>query len=375
MRVLQISSAKNFGGGERHLVDLCAGLSARGHEIFVALRAQNKWREKLSFLPRENIVDFPLRNALDFLSARQIAKFIKKKNIEIVHAHLARDYPIAALAARWSKAKLVLTRHLLFPLNFSHKIVLPKDAAFIAVSDGVRRALIKQNILPPEQVRRIYNGVNLRRFNDADRKLNKRDLLGRLNLRENSMLVGIAGEIAAHKGQTDFVRAAALVLKRFPETEFLIAGRDASPQRKHERDLKSLIAELGLQDKVHLLGWLEEVAPFYSALDIFVSASRTEPFGLVIAEAMASRRCAVVATETDGAREIIENGKTGKLVSIENPFELSEAIVELLSDENLRQDLSANARRAAAEKFGDERMIEETENLYRDVAEKHARQA
>ncbi|MEJ7700303.1 MAG: glycosyltransferase [Pyrinomonadaceae bacterium] len=62
--------------------------------------------------------------------------------------------------------------------------------------------------------------------------------------------------MAAHKGQTDFVRAAAIVLKRFPEAEFLIAGRDASPQRKYENDLRSLIEELGLQNKIHLLGWI-----------------------------------------------------------------------------------------------------------------------
>ncbi|MEJ7700305.1 MAG: glycosyltransferase [Pyrinomonadaceae bacterium] len=105
---------------------------------------RNDWRGKLSiFAGRKYFAICRSEIRLTFSSARKIAKIIREKNIEIVHAHLARDYPIAALAARLAKAKLVLTRHLLFPLNFSHKIVLPKDAAFIAVSEGVRRALIE----------------------------------------------------------------------------------------------------------------------------------------------------------------------------------------------------------------------------------------
>lgn len=370
MRVLQISSAKNFGGGERHLADLCAGLSLSAeNEIFVALRAENTWQKKLSFLPNENVLYAPLKNSFDVLSARKIAAFIKQKNIRIVHAHLARDYPIAALAARFAKVELVLTRHLLFPLGFSHKITLPKNTFFIAVSEGVRRRILKRKIVSPERVRLIYNGVrSAPRLSDSEKIANKKNLLVGLNLRDNSPLVGIAGEITAHKGQTDFVCAAAEILKKFPNAEFLIAGQDASPLKKHERDLRNSIEKLGLQDKIHFLGWLEDVAPFYSALDVFVSASRVEPFGLVIAEAMAASN-AIVATETDGAREIIEDGETGKLVSIENPHELAAAVNELLNDEKLRQNLSANARRAAAGKFSIGRMVEETEKLYREILE------
>lgn len=366
MRVLQISSAKNFGGGERHLADLSAGLTERGHDVFVALRAGNDWRAKLAFLPDERVLSLPLRNSLDFPSALAIAKFVKRKNVEIVHAHLARDYPIAALAARTAGVELVLTRHLLFPLNFSHKIILPKKTVIIAVSDGVRRQILKQKILPPEQIRLVYNGVAAFDFSDEKRSASRKNLLRRFDLRADSPLVGIAGEIAAHKGQTDFVRAVALVLKRFPEAEFFIAGRDASPQKYHENDLRLLIEKLELKNKVHLLGWLEDVAPFYSALDVFVSASRTEPFGLVIAEASASGACAVVATETDGAREIIEDGETGRLVSIGSAHELAEAITDFLVDEKRRGRVVANARRAALEKFGVERMVAETEKIYRD---------
>ncbi len=366
MRILQISSAKNFGGGERHLVDLCRGLSSGGHEIFVVLRPSNEWQEKLSFLPEERIFHLSLKNSLDVFSARKLARIVREKNIEIVHAHLARDYPVAALAVRLSKrAKLVLTRHLLFPLSFPHKFVLPKDSTFIAVSKGVRRELRKHFFLPHEQIRLVQNGVDTRHFENAKKVEAREDLRRRLNLKSDSLLIGIVGEITAHKGQTDFVRAASVVLKQFPAAEFLIVGQDGSPPQKYQKRLEDLIKELGLQNKIHLFGWIEDVAPVFAALDVFVSASRVEPFGLVIAEAFASG-CAVVATETDGATEIIEDGKTGKLVPVENPFELGKAVGELLSDESLRQKLGDNAQKAA-QKFSVERMTAETVNIYREI--------
>jgi len=370
MRILQISSAKNFGGGERHLIDLCRGLSSGGEKVFAALRPGNGWQEKLSLLPEENIFHLSLKNSLDVFSARKLARIIREKNIEIVHAHLARDYPVAALAVRLSKkAKLVLTRHLLFPLNFPHKFVLPKDLTFIAVSKGVRGVLRKQFFLPHQQIRLVYNGVDTRHFENSNKTIERENLLRQLNLKPDTFLIGIAGEITAHKGQADFVRAASIVAKQFSDAEFLIIGQDGSPRGKYRQELEKVIAEVDLKKKIHLLGWIDNVADVFTALDVFVSASLLEPFGLVIAEAMASG-CAVVATKTDGATEIIENGRTGKLVSIENPSELSRAIGELLSDDRMRQELGDNARKAAAEKFSVERMVTETVKIYHEILTK-----
>jgi len=92
VRILQISSAKTFGGGERHLIDLCRGLATRGHEIFVALRPTNEWQERFDFLPKGNFLHVSLRNSFGVLSAQKIAEYVGENKIEIVHAHLGRDY-------------------------------------------------------------------------------------------------------------------------------------------------------------------------------------------------------------------------------------------------------------------------------------------
>src|SRR5215471_6049533 len=117
MRILQINSAREIGGGERHLVDLINTLSRDGHEVFAAVNLESPLVPELSTLPRGHVIHLPFRNWWNFRSAMELAKFVRARRIQIVHAHVARDYPLAALAARRTNTRLVLTRHVLFPLN------------------------------------------------------------------------------------------------------------------------------------------------------------------------------------------------------------------------------------------------------------------
>ena len=119
-------------------------------------------------------------------------------------------------------------------------------------------------------------------------------------------------------------------------------------------------------ERVHFVGWIENIGALMRGLDVFVSAARTEPFGLVLIETMASGT-AVVATETEGASEILRDGKTGKLIPLENPTRLAETIVEILSDEKMRVDFGRNAQTEAKAKFSLERMTGETEKIYNEV--------
>jgi glycosyltransferase involved in cell wall biosynthesis len=115
---------------------------------------------------------------------------------------------------------------------------------------------------------------------------------------------------------------------------------------------------------MHFLGWLDHAERLLTALDVFVSASETESFGLAIAEAMAAGT-AVVATQTGGAQEVIENGRTGLLVQVGDVTGLAEAIEIILTDEDKRQELGERAREAVNERFSLARMVDETEKIYR----------
>lgn len=365
MRILQISSARNFGGGEKHLLDLCRGLSGRGHEVFIALRPTNKWQEKFDFLPPENFLHVSIRNSFGIFSAQRIADFAREKNIEIIHAHVARDYIPASLACRIAKTtKLVLTRHVLFPMKPFHKFALRNVSRVIAVSGAVESNL--EQIFPREKITGVLNGIEIETWSNANRENLRRDFRSGHNISSDSLLIGAVGELKLLKGQRDFVLAAKIIAEKFPEAHFVVVGKDNSVNQSFRNELKRLVRVFNLENRFLWLDWVEETAPLLHALDIFVSASHSESFGLAILEAMASGT-PIAATATEGAKEILRHSETGLLVPVQQPVALAEAIGKLLADENLRVRLGKQAQEFAAGNFSLERMIEETEKVYKQL--------
>jgi glycosyltransferase involved in cell wall biosynthesis len=174
------------------------------------------------------------------------------------------------------------------------------------------------------------------------------------------------GHLAPIKGHDVFIRAAALVSAHRPDVQFLIAGEDKSALIGYRRQLEKLIAELGLNSVVAMPGWRDDVNALLSCLTLFVSAARSEPFGLAIVEAMAAG-LPIVATASEGALEILEDGVTGKLAPTDDPEALAQAINDVLDNPVERSRLARNAHRVARDRFSLARMATNTERVYREV--------
>jgi glycosyltransferase involved in cell wall biosynthesis len=362
LRILQISSAKSFGGGERHLADLANGLARRGHEIFYALRRGSPLLSELD--DTSSVTAVPLRNSFDAPSARTLSRLVRKNNIQIIHAHMARDYPLAAYAARTNpNAKLIVTRHVLFRLSRLHRLTLARAARIIAVSAGVASALEADGVAAADKISIVLNGIDVSKFATAREAFDRRVFLDRWQLPRETLLVGTVGELTPLKGQEEFLRAARAVVDECPRAYFIVAGTDHSADGKNRRRLEQLIAELNLSEHARLVGWLEDSPAFYCALNLFVSASHTESFGLAIAEAMASG-AAVLATATAGARELVTPGANGFLVPIADVRALASKMSRLLAQTVERQRVGLAAQETAREKFSLDRMITETEKIY-----------
>jgi len=360
MKILQICSARDLGGGEKHLADLANGLVHRGHDVYAAVIPSSPLLAELSSVPAQNFAELPLRNSLNLASGLKLARFVRQHEIEIVHAHMARDYPLAAWAARRAAAKLVLTRHVLFPLNRIHRLTLRRTARVIAVSRAVAEGLRAQRIFDPDKVVLIHNGIDVGRFAKG-REVNR----GAPSTNEK-LRVGMIGHLAPIKGQEDFIRAAAVVCNRRDDVEFIIAGEDKSSTGANRRSAEKLVEELNLSQHVRLIGWVDDVAKLLPKLDLFVSPSRSEPFGLAIVEAMAAG-VPVVATMSEGAQEIIDDNQTGRFTSKGDVKALAKAIDELLSDAEERARLVKNAQTVVRENFSMERMLSATEQVYREA--------
>lgn len=358
MRILQLSSAKTYGGGERHLVDLSRELQARGHDIFVALRPTNEWQDRLGFVSPENFLHVSIRNSFGMFSAKRIGRFLIKNKIDIIHAHVARDYLAASIAGRIAEnAKIVLTRHVLFPMKPFHKFALRNVDAVIAVSEGVRKQML--NIFPERKITVIPNGLAMHTTDERER-------LG-LEFRElhhiplDTPLVGTVGELLPLKGQRDFVLAAHEIVKVIPNCRFVVAGKDNTIDQRFRRELKRLVKVFDMSENFLWLDWVEDLTPLLSSLDVFVSPSHSESFGLAILEAMANHT-AVIATATLGAEDLLSDSSL--IVPVRDPLSLANAVVDLVADPERCREIGIKLGNSARERFSLERMVSATESLY-----------
>jgi glycosyltransferase involved in cell wall biosynthesis len=354
MRILQVCSVTTFGGGERHLADLSGALTDLGHEVYAASVPGSQLWSELSFLNNTRTLALSRGNYVKNLTG--LAAFVRSHGIEIVHAHAARDYHLAAMAVKLApRARLVLTRHVLFPLRRINRPLLKRVDGVIAVSRAVAESLRRNGVIDSAKITVVHNGIDTHRFNGSVARSG-----------ELPIVVGTVGHLAPIKGHDIFLRAAALISAHRPEVRFTVIGEDKSPQMDHRRSLENLVAELGLSGIVTMPGWRDDMPALLSSLTLFVSAARSEPFGLAIVEAMAAG-LPVVAAASEGAMEIIEDGFSGKLVPTDDPEALAQAINDLLDNPLERLRLGHNAQLAARERYSLARMASDTEQVYREV--------
>jgi glycosyltransferase involved in cell wall biosynthesis len=352
-----------MGGGEIHVADLVRALAERGHAVYLAVRPGSPLREPLAGLIT-SWHEMPLRNSLDIASARSIADLIAEHAIDIVHAHLGRDYLVAAMACRRAKtAKLVLTRHHYLPIkqNAIYRWLLQDLSAVIAVSRSVGESIAQRLAIDPKKVHVIPNWIDPERFNPIDREAAR----SMFRLR-SSLSVACIGQITPAKGQEEFINAAGRIARMRADVEFVVVGAENDESSPFTRRLAELAGNLGIADRVSFKGHVYHMAELLAAVDIVVVPSWDEGFSLVTAEAMAARR-AVLASDIAAIREIIDDNVTGMLFPVRDVSALANKLLWLLSDAPLRERLAAQGQRVVYTRFGRDQIIDKIEAVYKAV--------
>ena len=226
----------------------------------------------------------------------------------------------------------------------------------IAVSDSVKEDLVERTGLPEHLITVIHSGVDRAASNE----------LVDVFKRGRTPVVGTAGPLEAVKGFPFFLGAAARVLSRGREVEFVIAG--AGPE---ESNLRRLARELGINDHVTFVPNLLDFDNALAAMDIFVLPSLQQGIGTIMLEAMALGR-PVIATKVGGVYRAVRDNETGLLVPPSNSEALAERIVELLDNPAQARAIGQTARETVEREFNVERMVEQTAAVYREVLEPHA---
>lgn len=235
----------------------------------------------------------------------------------------------------------------------------------VAVSDSVA-ADIRQQLGPSVDVHTIWNAVNLERFSAAGPRLDLDALSGLPPAAPGLLRIGLVATFARWKGQLIFLDMLRALAHTHAFRAYIVGGPlyETDGSQFSLEELRAAIARLGLAQSVGLTGFVKDSAAALRGLDVVVHGSTSpEPFGLVIAEAMATGK-AVVVSEEGGVAELVRPEENALTYPSGNVEQMTRQMRRLLEDPALRARLGAAARTTAVEQFDPRRVTAQMLDLY-----------
>lgn len=206
---------------------------------------------------------------------------------------------------------------------------------YIAVSDAVKNKYVKTAKINPNKINVIYNGIDLKRFEDLPSKTECKKMLGF----ENSYpLIGYVSKLRPERNHLSLLKAFSIATKKLPSARLILAGDGLEKEK-----LITSAKEMKLTDKIFFWGNRNDVPYVLAALDIYVSLSAYEGMSVAMLEAMASG-LPIIASDIEPNRELIENRKNGILVPPYGIETIAEKIIKLAEDSELQKKLSVSAK-------------------------------
>jgi glycosyltransferase involved in cell wall biosynthesis len=270
----------------------------------------------------------------------ELRRIALANGVSAIHAHEFAMNTRGAMLARWLGVPGVATVHgkAYYHEKWTRRLAFKAASRMtnmVAVSEDIRGHLIKSVGLSPGRVSVIPNGVDTVRFRFDAR--NRLDMRRRMGVKENEVLLGAVGSYYPVKGHRFLIDAMQKLIVSNRNLKLVLAG-----QGPLEQELRKQVNETGLEACAQIVGYIEDIPGFLSALDIFVMPSLSEGQPLALLEAAANGRC-VVATSVGGIPEVVINRKNGILVPPGDVDALAGALADLLRDPALRQRLSTDA--------------------------------
>lgn len=358
--VLHVNTERGWRGGEVQTLLLARGLRKLGHRCHLAVPPGSPLENRAlgEGLP---VTPIAARGEFDLAAAVRLANLLRALRVDLVHYHTSHAITLGTLASLLAgRQRSVATRRVSFPLTRNPlarlKYTVRVDR-IIAVSEAIREALSAAGV-PRERVTVIHSAVDLGRFDPLpDRAACRRDL----GYGDAEFVVGSIGHLAAHKGHDVLVEAAARLAPAHPWLRVLVVGRG-----EREAELRRRVAAAGLEERFRLAGFRDDVTAILPALDLLAFPSLSgEGSPAVLKEAMACG-VPVAASNISGVREVVRPGEDGLLIPPGDPAALAEAILFFARDRGRGPEFGRRGRERAGA-FGVERMVERTEEVYRDL--------
>ena len=349
-----------WGGSEKHVIQLAAGLRERGHETRIVCL----FREgPLAGEAREKGIPFTCLNLPYRWGVRTlggIREWIRSHPVDVLHTYLFGFHLFAGVPARLLKIPVLLSSRREIPhwQKGRHRWLEKAGNLFVdrvvSCSKAVEKWTLEKEGIPRKKALTIYNGVDGGRF-DPDRA--QSSLRQEFHIPSEAPLVGTVANMATEKGYPYLLEAARLILKKMPQTWFLFVGFGPL-----EREIKDKAQKISGHEQIIFTGARTDIPNLIGAMDVFVLASVMEGFPNVLLEALAMAK-PVVATEVGGIPELIESGQQGVLVPSRDGKALAEAVLSVLKDPQART-MGRRGAEKIRKSFMLERMLDQYEALY-----------
>ncbi|MCS7181877.1 MAG: glycosyltransferase family 4 protein [Thermoanaerobaculum sp.] len=380
LRVLHVITMLELGGAQRNTLDTVRLLNRQEFEVGLAcglggeLFAEGEQLPDTSFYPIAHLVR-EVRPLWDLRALAELRQTIRRFAPQIVHTHSSKAGVLGRLAAHWEGVPIII--HSVHGFGFgphqwalvrgaflaAERLVAPKTTAFVAVARENLEAGVELGLFSRQQAWVIRSGIDLQAFARGGDGVAVRQSLG---IPPHDPVVLQISCFKPQKAPERFVHMAALVAAQVPSAHFLLVG---------DGELRPLVErwrqELGLAQRLHLLGWRRDVPSLLAASQVVTLTSRFEGLPRVLVEARAAG-VPVVAMAVDGVVEVVQDGINGFTVPPGDVREMARKVAWLLANPGRAKAMGESGRQGL-EEFSRERMVAEQEQLYRTLWHREGR--
>jgi glycosyltransferase involved in cell wall biosynthesis len=385
VRLLTFVTDFGCGGTERQFVNLGRALDAK--RFALEYGCMRLWGQLLKDVSDREIPirEYPIRRlwgAAAMVQQLRLARYLRRRRIQILHSYNFYSNVFAIPAAWLAGVPVIIASirdrgvYLTNAQRHVQRYVCRLADCVLVNAESIKEWLVNDGY-DASKILVIRNGIDLPRF-EAPRAAGIRRQLG---IPDEAPIVAMVARLNAKKGVEDFIDAAAIVSRNHPDVRFLIVGQGhvsdhgaISEDTAYRQALDDRATGLALQDRMHLIGYRSDVPALLSETAVSVLPSHSEGLSNALLESMAAG-VPVVATRVGGTPEAIEHGVTGLLVPACDPRALAESIGRVLTDGDLAARLGAAGRHAVRDRFGMDRMVHATEQLYLDLLVRRSAEA
>lgn len=373
INVLYLINYAGGGGSEQYLKILVDNMS----ENINPMLCYNEAGLLVNEFENRNIktIKLEMRKPFDFKAAKELSNICKENNIDIIHSNYLRENYISVLSKMFyhNKAKIIYTCHFNTYdgkiISLFNKIFYNKLSRIISISNETTKSLIASGS-NRNKIELIYHGIKDNDLVSPDNNMKKE-----FDIDENILVISSASRFSPEKGNEFLIESIKELKHKIIDSQndkiknikfkVLLANTGSTLDK-----CKELVSSYNLNDEIKFIGFLNDTSKLYLASDIYVTSSKSEGLGLATLESL-SFGVPNVVTNIGGLTEIVnEKSNCGLSCDYGDADKFSDALLKLLSDDELRNELKVNAKNTVRENFSLSNMINKTLNVYKNTIEK-----